>query len=385
MATLGRRRFLRLALGTAAALAAPAARIGASSPRPASQDAMGPTPGTSPSPSPAPPGRLMLFAPPDHWDPGVIRGLEADDGIDVRVTPLTDDATAYREIVEGAVTPDLVAGDGGWVTRLRTEDRIEPLDLDRSSVAAELYPIALDLDLLASDAGHLGFPWSWSPLQVVCDPARLPGIPDSWDVLVDPRNRGRVVVEAQRMDLVLCAARAIGATDPLAMTDAELAAVTDWLRRLRPNVRHIVRQRSDAIDLLASGECTLAISALGAPDLVRDAGGPEVMAFVPREGTIGSLDAQVQLRDAPNPARVMTWLDAAGAAEAAAEGFLRDGRPLFNERAFGLLVDAGHGDRARRYLYDRPETVLDLTLTGPGTRPDDCLAAYAAAFEDEEA
>ena len=49
-------------------------------------------------------------------------------------------------------------------------------------------------------------------------------------------------------------------------------------------------------------------------------------------------------------------------------------------RAYQLLVDAGHGDRARRYLYDRPETCVDMTLTGPGERPDDYLAAYASVF-----
>ena len=57
----------------------------------------------------------------------------------------------------------------------------------------------------------LGYPWSWSPLQVVYDPARVANAPDSWDVLVDPASRGRVVIEEQRMDLVLCAGRATGA------------------------------------------------------------------------------------------------------------------------------------------------------------------------------
>jgi spermidine/putrescine-binding protein len=327
-----------------------------------------------------PEGQLRLLTSPDHWDPGVISHLSADQGISVRVTPLSDDAAAYRSVVEGRVTPDLVTADGGWVTRYRLDDRIEPLDPGRPSVVAELYPTARRLALVASDEGLLGFPWSWSPLQVVCDPARLRSIPDSWDVLVDPRNRRRVVVEAQAMDLVLCAARATGAVDPLAMTDAELASATDWLTRLRPNVRAIVRRRSEAIELLASGECTLAISSLGVPDLVREAGGPEVVAFVPREGTIGSIEVDVALRGAPNAVRIPAWLDAACAAEVAADAFLTDGRPLFNERAYRLLVDAGHGERARRYLYDRPETVEDMTLTGPGSRLDDCLSAYRSVF-----
>lgn len=373
MRTFGRRRFLRLAAGAMAATVAPAARGLAATPPP------GTTPRPSASPTPVPPGELRLLTTPDHWDPGVIRSLAADADVRVRVTPIADDAAAYDQVVAGT-DADLLSADGGWVTRYRAEHRIEPIDLDRLAVTEELFPVALELPLLASEDGSLGYPWSWSPMQVVCDPARLSSIPDTWDVLVDPRNRGRVVIDSQRLDLVLCAARAIGAVDPLAMTDAELTTATDWLTRLRPNVRHVVRTRSQVVDLLASGECTLAIASLGVPDLVRDADGPELVAYVPREGTIGSLEAEVLLRDAPNAVRVPAWLDAAGAAETVAEAFLTDGRPLFNERALRLLVDAGHGDRARRYLYDQPEAVLDLTLTGPGTRPEDYLAAYASVF-----
>jgi spermidine/putrescine-binding protein len=358
--------------GTVAAAVLPGSRVLAqSSPSPSR---------SSPSATPVPPGQLRLLTSPDHWDPGVIRTLEADQGIDVKVTALVDDARAYRSIVDGTVAPDLVTADGGWVTRYRVDDRIAPLDPTRVTVLAELYPMARTLDIVSSEDGMLGLPWSWSPLQVVCDPARLTSIPDSWDVLIDPSARRRVVIEAQAMDLVLCAAKAIGAADPLAMTDAELASATDWMTRLRPNIRKIVDRRSEAIELLASGECTLAISSLGAPDLVKDAGGPDMLGYVPREGTIGSIEVDCALRGAPDAVRIPAWLDAAATAQVAAQAFLTDGRPLFNERAYQLLVDSGHGDRARRYLYDRPETCLDMTLTGPGERLDDYLAVYASVF-----
>ncbi|MBX3029875.1 MAG: extracellular solute-binding protein [Chloroflexi bacterium] len=337
----------------------------------------------SAAPTPRPqPGELRLLTAPDHWDPGVIVAIAAEHGIAVRVTPLVDDAAAHAAVVDGSVTPDLVTADGGWVTRYRLEDRVAPLDLGTSHVVEELFPVARTMDLVAGPDGLMGFPWSWSPLQVVYDPSRVARSPASWDVLLEPRHRRSVVVEAQRLDLVLCAARAVGARDPLAMTDAELDRATEWLTRLAPNVRRVVRQRSDAIRLLATGECALAISALGAPDLVRDAAGPELVAFVPKEGTIGSIEVEVLLRDAPNAARVPAWLEMATAPEVAAESFLRDGRPLFNERALRLLMDTGHGDRARRYLYDRPEIALSMTLTGPGIRPDDYLAAYRTAFAE---
>jgi spermidine/putrescine-binding protein len=371
----GRRRFLRAGAGAALGLASPWVRVAAQSATPNAS-------GAAASGPPVPPGQLWLSTSPDHWDPDVRRSLAAEAGVAVRVVPLIDDATGFADVSSGSVSPDIVSGDGLWIPAYHAAGLTQPIDLTGLSVAQELYAVARTMDLLQTPEGLLGYPWSWSPLQIVYDPARVASAPDSWQVLVDPRYRGRIVIEAQQMDLVLCAATAIGAADPLAMTDAELAAATDWLTQLSPNIRRIVRQRSGAIDALASGECLMAISSLGAPDLVKTAGGPEVVAFVPKEGTIGSIEAEMTVVGAANAARVPTYLDAAASAEASAAAFLSDGRPLFNERAYRLLVDAGHGDRAKRYLYDRPEVALEMTLTGPGARPDAYLAAAQVVFGD---
>jgi spermidine/putrescine-binding protein len=373
--SFGRRRFLRAGAGMAVALVAPWTRAAAQGSGP---DASGPLP----SGPPVPPGQLWLLTAPDHWDPAVLQSLAAGQGIDVRITPLTDDAAAFAAVSDGAVDADIVSGDGLWIPAYQAAGLIQPIDIARVRVAGDLYPEARTMELLQTPDGMLGYPWSWSPLQVVYDPARVANAPDSWDVLVDPANRGRVVIEEQRMDLVLCAARAIGAGDPLDMTDAELASATDWLTRLKLNIRRVTRYRGDTIAALASGECTMGISSLGAPDLVKDADGPELVAFVPKEGTIGSIEAEMVRRDAPNAVRVPAYLDAAASAEASAAAFLQDGRPLFNERAYKLLVDAGHGARADRYLYDRPEVALEMTLTGPGSRPAAYLAAAQIVFGD---
>ncbi len=234
-----------------------------------------------------------MLTSPDHWDAGVLRALAASDGVAVRIVPLTDDAGAFADVSSGAVVVDIVSGDGLWIPAYHAAGLTDLIDLSRMSVSQELYPVARTMDLLVTTDGMLGYPWSWSPLQIVYDPTKVASAPDSWDVLVDSSHTGRVVIEEQQMDLVLCAGVAVGAADPLDMTDAELASATDWLTRLKPNIRRIVHNRGGAIDALASGECSMAISGLGAPDLVKDAGGPEVVAFVPTEGTIGSIEAEM--------------------------------------------------------------------------------------------
>ena len=63
-----------------------------------------------------------------------------------------------------------------------------------------------------------------------------------------------------------------------------------------------------------------------------------------------------------------------------AENFLRYGRPLFNEAAYKLLVDAGQQERADRFLYNKPETAATMTLKGPGTSTQAAIEAFNEVF-----
>ena len=49
-----------------------------------------------------------------------------------------------------------------------------------------------------------------------------------------------------------------------------------------------------------------------------------------------------------------------------AKNFLTNGRPLFNEKAYKILVNQGHGDRARRLYYNKPRERAEDDDQGPG-------------------
>ncbi|HKZ92394.1 MAG TPA: hypothetical protein VJZ50_09660, partial [Candidatus Limnocylindrales bacterium] len=81
-----------------------------------------------------------------------------------------------------------------------------------------------------------------------------------------------------------------------------------------------------------------------------------------------------------NSANVRPWLEAAEQPEHIAENFIRYGRPLFNEAAYQLLVDAGQGERAERFLYNQPEVAATMTLKGPSPSTADAVAAFNEVF-----
>jgi spermidine/putrescine-binding protein len=164
------------------------------------------------------------------------------------------------------------------------------------------------------------------------------------------------------------------------MTEAELAKAKDAAMQLKPNVVKLAPQNTDTIAALVSGEAWIATSNLGTEERVKEAGGPELKAFTPKEGTIGWMDSEMLIKGGANNGLLKPFLEAAEQAEHIAENFIRYGRPLFNEAAYKLLKDKGQGDRADRFLYNKPETVNTMTLKGPGSSTEAAIEAFNEVF-----
>jgi len=375
---LSRRRFLQAgaAVGGAAIMGSRLAEVAA---------AQSPAAPTLAPYSPAPvtgveAGPLNFLTWSDHYNNDALTQIQAATGIQAFISELADNSDGFAKLQAGNSGLDMVSGDALWVPKYFSSQLVDAFDLSSVAVSSELYSMAKSFDFFTTPAGYLAYPWGWSPIQVVFDPAKVSPTPDSWQVLIDPKYKQRVVMEHQPLDIMLFAAKAIGAVDAYNMTDDELAKAKDWLTQLKPNILTFVEQNTETINKLATGEAWLATQNLGAPDRVKDAGGPEIVAYVPKEGTIGFIDGEMRVTGGANTARITPYLELAADAQWVAQNFLDNGRPLFNERAYKLLVDSGFGDRADRYLYNQPEVALQMTLKGPGGRVQDYLDTFASVF-----
>jgi spermidine/putrescine-binding protein len=364
---LTRRRFLQASAGAGAAVLL-AGRLGSS------------VRAQSAAPITAEPGPLNFLTWSDHWNPDALSQINSELGIAVATSDLSDNSDGLAKLAAGNSGLDLVSGDALWVPAYDAQGLLEPMDLSELAVANELYPMAKEFPFFTGANGYLAYPWGWSPIQIAYNPANVTSGADSWNLLVDPAYAGRVVMENQPIDIMLFAGKAIGAVDPYNMTDEELGKAKDWLTALKPNVLKLVAQNGEVRDALVSGEAWIGTSNLGMPDRVKDAGGPEVVAFVPKEGTVGFIDGEMAVKGAPNLVRIKPYLEAAATAEWVAQNFLDWGRPLWNEKAYQVLVDMGEKDRADRYLYNQPEVALQMTLKGPGGRVQDYLDTFNSVF-----
>ncbi len=328
----------------------------------------------------AEPGNLNFLGWSDHWSKADVAKAKEKLGITVNISDLVANEDGLAKLTQVTSQLDLVSADSLWVAKYFESGLISPMPIDSMDVSKELYPMARSFDFWTRPEGYLAYPHGWSPVQIAFDPAKVSPAPDSWEVMIDPKYKKRIVMENQPSDIMIMSAIATGAKDAFNMTDAELATAGSWLEKLKPNILKLVGQNSEAIQALADGSAWIATQYLGAPDRVKEAKGPEVIAMVPKEGTIGYIDSEMMVKEGENQVRVLPYLDLAKRAEYIAQNFLDNGRPLFNEAAYKLLVNNGHKDRADRYLYNQPELSLKMTLKGPGGRVQDYITVFTSVF-----
>jgi spermidine/putrescine-binding protein len=224
----------------------------------------------------------------------------------------------------------------------------------------------------------MGYPFSWSTVQIYYNPKYVTVKPDSWHALLDKKYAGKISLENIPTDVMAIAGRATGSKSPYSMTAAEISKAKDFLKAFKPNVLKLASQNNEVVRALADGSAWIGITNLGTDDRVKDAGGPTVLTAYPKEGTIGFIDSEQIVVKSKNHDAFFKFENQMQQAPWIAKNFLTNGRPLFNERSYKILVNTGHGDRARRQYYNKPENALKMTIKGPAGNEQ----AYVDAFNE---
>jgi len=330
--------------------------------------------------SAAPTGTFNWMTWGDHWYQAQVDTIAANNNIKANSTLFSDNIDAYTKLKQVGGQLDMVSGDALWVPHYFESGLIEAWDINSLKVASQLYSIARSFPIWTKPEGYLGYPFGWSPVQIYYDPAKVSPAPDSWEVLLDPKYKGRVVVEDQPVEIMAYMGKFAGVVNAYSMTPEEIAKAKDLLKQLKPNILRLANQATDTIAALKTGEAWIATGNLGTESRVKDQGGPDLNVFTPKEGTIGWMDSEMVVKGGANENLIMPFLELAEQAEYIAANFILNGRPLFNEKAYGILVNQGQQERADRFLYNKPETVQTMDLKGPGTSTQAVIDALNEVF-----
>jgi spermidine/putrescine-binding protein len=316
----------------------------------------------------------------DHYLTPQIAAVKKATGIAARPSLESDDSDGYLKVKQTGGQYDIVSTDALWAPKFFKDGLTEPFDIDSIPVSSQLYSIAKEVPFWKASGGYLVYPNGWSSVNIYYNPKFVSPAPTSWEVLTESKYAGKVVAENQPTDLMAIAGLATGAKEPYGMTDAEISRAAQFLKAAKPAFLKLVSQNSDSVRALADGSAWMALENLGTDYRVKAAGGPTVKEATPKEGVVGWIDGEQMVKASQHKDRFVQFLNGMEQANWVAQNFLVNGRPLFNEKAYKMLVNQGHKERADLLWYNQPDRALKMTLKGPSGNVQAYIDAFNSVF-----
>ena len=146
--------------------------------------------------------------------------------------------------------------------RWKAAGLIQPIDTSKLKNWNKLSPTLRNLPEIQAGAGKVWFVphyWGNTSLTIRTDLAPEYAKSQSWNILFDPKYKGRIAVLDGVDDVVPFVAKMIG-IDAYTMTDAQWSLVQAKLRELMPQLRVISADNATLDQGLASGELVAAMS-----------------------------------------------------------------------------------------------------------------------------
>jgi spermidine/putrescine-binding protein len=246
---------------------------------------------------------LYYFTWSDYVGPELIEEFERQTGAKVVVDTFGSNEELLAKLQSGATGYDVAVPSDFMVSIMRKLGLLAELDL-ASIPNADLL---LDrLQHLSYDPDHrYSIPYLWGTVGIGYDSNVLATPPDSWEVLWDPRYKGRISMLNDQREVFGMALRSLGASinsrDPMLIEKAKRK-----LLQQKPLVKAYTSENYD--QLLASGEVMLAHGWGGA--VARAAvHRPSIRYIIPKEGGTIWSDCLVVLESSRNKKLAMRFVN----------------------------------------------------------------------------
>jgi spermidine/putrescine transport system substrate-binding protein len=277
---------------SATATATPGAASPSATTPPSSAASATPTP--EPTPAPTAESELFVYNWADYMGEDVIPSFEKATGVKVTLDFFDNYDTMYAKIGTTGGGYDIAFPTSVDIPSFVERGVIQPLMLDlipnRSNLGAEWQDPGYD------PGNAHSMPYMWWTTGVAYDSDKVPGAPDSWDLLWNADYKNHIAVLDDSREAFAAALFRLG-KDVNTTNDADLDAALGLLQEQKPLVRIYT---TDDIGVLSSGDAWVC-HAWGS-DVYQVVGDrPSVKFYIPREGGVRGSDTAVVLSGAKHP------------------------------------------------------------------------------------
>ncbi len=229
-----------------------------------------------------------------YADPLFVRAFEESHHCKVTASYMGSSDELVAKLRGGsAANYDVISPSSDVATMIATTGLAAPLDLSKIPSYSQLAPQLTSLPLVKSGGNTYGVPFTWGPNPLLYDTTLFRQPPGSWNILWDPKYRGKISVWDD-LSTVYMAAQILGydKPDPGALynlSDAQLEKVKEKLIQLKPNVRKIWATGGELTNLFENHEVVLAMGWPLMTNQLRQRNFP-IGETIPKENTTGWID-----------------------------------------------------------------------------------------------
>jgi spermidine/putrescine-binding protein len=229
-----------------------------------------------------------------YADPSFVKGFEEQCKCKVAASYMGSSDELVAKLRGGSAgNYDVISPSSDVATMISTAGLAAPLDLAKIPSYSQLSPKLTSSQLVRVNGQVYGVPFMWGPNPLIYDTRAFPQAPDSWNVLWDPKLKGKISVWDE-LSTIYMAAQVLGYDKPDAsqlynLSDEQLENVKKKLLELKPNIRKMWSTGGELTNLFENHEIAAAMGwPLNTVEL-RKANFP-AGETIPKENTTGWID-----------------------------------------------------------------------------------------------
>ncbi len=237
---------------------------------------------------------LSLLVWEGYADPSFVKAFEDQYHCKVSASYMGSSDELTTKLNGGAASNyDIISPSSDVATAIALKGFAAPLDLTKLPSYSQLSPQLTSLSLVRMNGQVYGVPFMWGPDPMIYDTTAFAQPPDSWNVLWDPKYRGRISVWDD-LSTIYMTAQVLGYDKPdpsqlYNLSDEQLEAVKKKLLELKPNIRKMWSTGGELTNLFQNHEI---VAAMGWPLMTNQLRKVNFPAgeTIPKENTTGWID-----------------------------------------------------------------------------------------------
>jgi spermidine/putrescine-binding protein len=237
---------------------------------------------------------LSLLVWEGYADPFFVKAFEEQHHCKVSASYMGSSDELTTKLNGGAASNyDIISPSSDVATAIAQKGFAAPLDLAKIPSYSQLSPKLTSLALVRMNGQTYGVPFMWGPDPLIYDTTVFSEPPGSWNVLWDPKYRGKISVWDD-LSTIYMAAQVLGYDRPdqsqlYNLSDEQLDAVKKKLLELKPNIRKMWSTGGELTNLFQNHEI---VAAMGWPLMTNQLRKVSFPAgeTIPKENTTGWID-----------------------------------------------------------------------------------------------